>query len=212
MPTAKLPRFERTLNMQAGTLDREVLWETPSGKQVLIQSCRLVSFPHRHLAAISYRVTVLNAAAPVVVVSEVLGNQPNQAGKDDPRQARGFTGQVLLPQQHYVNDQRLVLSHRTQESQMTLACGVDHRLETACSYTVATECADDVGRVVYSLEAQPGEAIALTKYMAYHTSRRAPTEELCARAERTLDRALGYGFDTILAQQRQYLGRLLVPE
>src|SRR5215510_1775836 len=205
LPTANRRSFERTLDMQAGTLDREVLWETPAGKQVLIQSRRLVSLQHRHLAAIAYRVTVLNAVAPVVVVSEVLGNQPNQAGKDDPRQARGFTGPVLLPQRHYANDHRLVLSHITKESQMTLACGVDHRLETACTYTATTECADDAGRVVFTIEAQPGEAIALTKYMSYHTSRRAPAEELCASAERTLERALRSGFDALLSEQRQYL-------
>ena len=205
LPTANRRSFERTLDMQAGTLDREVLWETPAGKQVLIQSRRLVSLQHRHLAAIAYRVTVLNAVAPVVVVSEVLGNRPNQAGKDDPRQARGFTGPVLLPQRHYANDHRLVLSHITKESQMTLACGVDHRLETACTYTATTECADDAGRVVFTIEAQPGEAIALTKYMSYHTSRRAPAEELCARTERTLERALRSGFDALLAEQRQYL-------
>ena len=44
--------------MKSGTLDREILWETPAGKQVLIASRRLVSFANRH---ISYRVTVLNA-------------------------------------------------------------------------------------------------------------------------------------------------------
>src|SRR5215510_4833851 len=47
---ANIRHYERRLDMQAGTLDREVLWETPSGKRVLIQSQRLVSFQHRHLA------------------------------------------------------------------------------------------------------------------------------------------------------------------
>lgn len=59
LPTASLLQYERRLDMQAGTLDREVLWETPSGKHVSIHSRRLVSFPERHLAAISYEVTVL---------------------------------------------------------------------------------------------------------------------------------------------------------
>ena len=48
--------------MKSGTLDREILWETPAGKQVLITSRRLVSFANRHVAAISYNVTLLNAA------------------------------------------------------------------------------------------------------------------------------------------------------
>jgi alpha,alpha-trehalose phosphorylase len=51
LPTAHCVRYDRRLNMQAGTLDREILWETPAGKQVLITSRRLVSFVHRHVAA-----------------------------------------------------------------------------------------------------------------------------------------------------------------
>ena len=69
--------------MQSGTLDREILWETPAGKQVLITSRRLVSFAHRHVAAISYRVTLLNAEAPVVIASEMVANateRPRQRG------------------------------------------------------------------------------------------------------------------------------------
>ena len=63
LPQAKLLNYDRRLNMKAGTLDREILWETPAGKQVLIRSRRLVSFTDRHVAAISYGVTLLNADA-----------------------------------------------------------------------------------------------------------------------------------------------------
>src|SRR3954465_5288054 len=63
LPNAPCLRSGRRLNMQSGTLDREILWETPAGKQVLITSRRLVSFVHRHVAAISYRVVLLNRRA-----------------------------------------------------------------------------------------------------------------------------------------------------
>jgi hypothetical protein len=55
---AHLLEFERVLDMRAGTLERCVLWETPSGKRVTVRSTRLVSFTHRHLAAVRYEVTV----------------------------------------------------------------------------------------------------------------------------------------------------------
>ena len=47
LPTANLIRFERVLDMKEGTLKREVMWETPSGKIVLMESQRLVSFKYR---------------------------------------------------------------------------------------------------------------------------------------------------------------------
>src|SRR5262249_45361584 len=68
---ANLVRYDRRLNMRSGTLDREILWETPAGKQVLIPSRRLVSFADRHVAAISYCVQLLNADANVVISSEM---------------------------------------------------------------------------------------------------------------------------------------------
>lgn len=42
LPHAHLLQFERRLNMRAGTLDRDIVWETPAGKQVSIRSRRLV--------------------------------------------------------------------------------------------------------------------------------------------------------------------------
>src|SRR5271167_58150 len=71
LSNANLVSYDRRLNMRSGTLDREILWETPAGKQVLITSRRLVSFANRHVAAISYSVTVLNAAVSVVISSEM---------------------------------------------------------------------------------------------------------------------------------------------
>lgn len=205
LPTANLLRFERSLNMREGTLDRELLWETPSGKFVLMESRRLVSFQHRHLAAISYRVTILNDEAPVVISSEMVGNQPNQSSVKDPRQAKGFAGPVLQLQKHYHRDQRVLLSHRTASSGMTLACGTDHLLETATPGKCQVETSEDFARVVYSFDAQPGVPIELFKFISYHTSRSADAEELCRRAERTLDSAREHGFEHILEGQKKYL-------
>src|ERR1700745_1011244 len=105
LPNASLLRYERRLNMKSGTLDREILWETPAGKQVSITSRRLVSFVNRHVAAISYCVTVLNAQAFVVISSETTANEHSTRGnEDDPRLARAFPGRVLHQRASYVKD------------------------------------------------------------------------------------------------------------
>src|SRR5215475_1251024 len=98
LPDANLVSYDRRLNMKSGTLDREILWETPSGKQVSIKSRRLVSFSNRHVAAISYCVTLLNAEAFVVISSEMAINEPSSIiDGNDPRLAKAFLGRVLLP-------------------------------------------------------------------------------------------------------------------
>jgi alpha,alpha-trehalose phosphorylase len=205
LPTANLLRFERALDMQNGTLDRDVLWQTPSGKQVSIRSRRLVSFEHRHLAAISYEVTILNDTAPVVISSEMHYDPSARASEGDPRLAKGFKERVLLPQQHSVNDRRIILGHITRNSRMALACGIDHWFETESPYSYTSQCSEDDGKVVFSIDAQPGVPIRLVKYMTYHTSGRSPAQELCERAGRTLDRAIAHGFDDLLVSQRRFL-------
>ena len=206
LPRANVLNFDRRLNMKAGTLEREILWETPGGKQVLIKSIRLVSFQHRHLAAISYQVTVLNAEAPVVLSSEINAAPPVADDQDgDPRKAKGFKERVLHPRANHMKDRRIVLCHGTERSRMVLACAIDHDLETECPHSYKSKCSEDYGHIVFTIDAQPGRPISLTKYMAYHTTAPASPEEMCDRAERTLDRAVSHGFYTLQAGQQQYM-------
>ena len=81
--------------MRAGTLDRQVLWETPAGRQLLIESRRLVSFHEKHVAAIWYRVTVLNARAALVLVSEFVNHVPVRETEKTTGLARGSSEGVL---------------------------------------------------------------------------------------------------------------------
>jgi alpha,alpha-trehalose phosphorylase len=206
LPNANFLSYDRRLNMQSGTLDREILWETPAGKQVLITSRRLVSCVHRHVAAISYRVTLLNAEAPVVISSEMVANEPiARTNGDDPRLARVFAGPVLHHRASYAKDGRIVLCHATEKSRITLTCATDHVLETTCTYAHKTIHTEDFGQVAFTIQARPGCAIHLTKYMVYHTSQTASSEELCGRAEWTMDRIVNEGFPQLLAAQEQYM-------
>ncbi|MBW2519290.1 MAG: glycoside hydrolase family 65 protein, partial [Deltaproteobacteria bacterium] len=205
LPTASLQLFERTLDMEEGTLERRVLWETAVGKQVLIESKRLVSQQHRHIAAICYQVTILNADAPVCISSELVGDQQNQAGVDDPRQSKGLNYQVLIPQEHFVEDMRVMMTHRACNSGMTLACGVDHTLETECAFDVSSTCDGDHGKVLFSVDALKGKPIKINKFITYHSSRSAPTRELATRAERSLNRAVIKGFDDLVIGQKEFM-------
>jgi alpha,alpha-trehalose phosphorylase len=206
LPNANLLNYDRRLNMKSGTLDREILWETPAGKQVLITSRRLVSFDNRHVAAISYCVTLLNAKAFVVISSEMATNEPSaRISGDDPRQAKAFSGRVLHPRASYSKERRIVLCHATEKSRLTVTCATDHALETSCSHTYKAVHTDDFGQVAFTIEARPDCPIQLTKYMVYHTSKTASAEELCGRADWTMDRVTAQGFQKLLTAQEQYM-------
>jgi alpha,alpha-trehalose phosphorylase len=206
LPDARLLSYDRRLNMKSGTLDREILWETPAGKQVSIRSRRLVSFENRHVAAISYCVTLLNANAFVLISSEMTADQPaSHIDTDDPRLAKAFSGRVLHPQACYSKGCRIVLCHATKKSRLTVACATDHALETSCPHTDNTVCTDHFGQVAFTIEARQDCPIQLTKYIVYHTSNTASAQELCGRAEWTLDRVTVQGFQQLLSSQEQYL-------
>ena len=113
--------------MRTGILERDVTWEKGSGKRIRVRSRRLVSFEHRHVAAVSYEVTLLNADAPIVISSELLYQEETRPVEGDQRASRAFAERVLLPQGSQASGGMAILTAMTRTSRMTLACGMDHR-------------------------------------------------------------------------------------
>jgi alpha,alpha-trehalose phosphorylase len=203
---AMVLRYERALDLRAGTLDRDVLWETPTGKRVQVRSRRLVSFTDRHLAALWYEVTLLDAAAPIVLSSELVQHrQPRMLAEDDPRLARQLERSVLVPESRDAQAQRLLRGYTTRRSGMTLTCGFDHALETECAWSVEQEETERADRVVFAVDAEAGKPVRLVKFLTYHTSRNVSVAEQLDRCRRTLDRVQRNGFDSLLGAQRRYL-------
>lgn len=213
MPTARLVTYNRELDFREGVLKRSVHWSTTAGKQVHIQSDRLVSFEHRHLGAIQYTVTV-DRDAPVVISSQMLNRQDSRAideprngsGNSDPRRATRFSQRVLNARHHFDKDLRVCTGYRTTNSGMTLGVGMDHVVETTNHWEAKRSWTEDLGKVVFSIDARKDEPIHIIKFFTYHTSRSVPAPELVDRAQRSLDRAVRDGYTVLEESQRAYLG------
>jgi alpha,alpha-trehalose phosphorylase len=205
LATADLQNYERVLDMRDGTLTRDLLWLTPAGKRIRVRSQRMVSFEHRHLAAFSYEITVLDSTAPVVLSSHLRNQQDERETGGDPRKARSFTDPVLEPVSSSAEDQRAVLGYRVANSGMTIACGIDHIIETDNEYSYHSESDEDLGKLVLVVDAEPGKPIRLTKFATYHTSRGTPVRQLSDRCRRTLDRAVMDGYEELARTQRSFL-------
>lgn len=216
LPVADLHEYDRTLDFRAGRLTRSILWRTPSGKRVRIESTRMVSMTHRHLAVMTFEVTLLDHDAPVAIDSQLLNRQDGEdeyhvksaamgEGRD-PRKTTIFDRRVLVPQSigAEAHTDRFIQGFRCAESGMTLAVAVDHVFETGSAYTANPHFDPDVARMTYRVDGQAGVPIRLTKYAAYHTSRGVPARELVSRCRRTLDRALKVGLDSHVEDQRAW--------
>ena len=205
LPNVHCLRYDRRLNTVRDARPGDPR-ETPSGKQVRITSRRLVSFAHRHVAAISYQVTLLNARMPSIA-SRMTANEPSvRTNEDDPRRASVLVGRVLQHRASYAKDRRIVVCHATDKSRMTLTCATDHTLETSPHAHKAVHT-EDFGWVAFTSRPICGCPIHLTKYMVYHTSQTASPAELCGRAEWTMDRVMHQGFQELLAVEEQYMDR-----
>ena len=175
----------------------------------------MVSFTHRHLAVMTFEITLLDAAAPVVVSSQLLNRQDGEdeyhvrsaaLGEGmDPRKARKFIDRVLRPILQREHENEIVLGYRCNHSGMTLACGTRHLIETACHVEVTTQVVADLAKTVFSVRATAGEPIRITKLVSYHSSTGVPGEELADRCTRTLGPAPRPTGRRLLAEQTEWL-------
>ena len=215
LSNADLESYERVLDFQQGTLTRDLIWRTPGSKRVRVRSQRLVSLAHRHLAILTFEVTALDGAAPVVVSSQLLNRQD---GEDeyhvaaaalghgmDPRKMRTFDHRVLVPRMHHEHDGEVVLGYRCANSGMTLACAYRHIVETTAPHQVETAVGPDLAKTVVTARLDSGQSLRLVKLVSYHTSTGVPAEELADRCHRTLQRAEADGVGVILDEQREWL-------
>ncbi len=219
--TADLEHYERCLDFRDGVLRRNLVWRTPSGKRVRIDSTRMVSMTQRHLAIMTLEVEVLSGDAPIVVSSQILNRQDGRdeyhaqqqavghehLGIADPRKAAAFGERVLLPRMSYATEDRMLLGYQCANSGMTIAVAADHLLETADEYEVVARAEEDQAKLVFRVDATRGSTMRLEKTVAYHSSRGVPVRELADRCDRTLDRAARHGLKHYVADQQGWYAK-----
>ena len=216
---ADLEHYERALDLRAGVLRRSLVWRTASGKRVHIRSARMVSFPEKHLAMMTYEVT-LDTDAALVLASQLINRQDGgdeyhvsdvrteQEGWD-PRKTQRLAERVLLPEPCGEDQDggAIFLGFRCANSGMTVAVGMSNQVETDNDFEVADAVEQDRVKRSYLVRARAGVPVKLVKLVAYHTSRGVPARELAERGRQTLRRAQETGEAGILAAQQDWLGQ-----
>ena len=135
--------YERTLDFADGVLSRELVWRTPSGKRVKVSSRRMVSLTQRHLAVMTFEVTLLTGTprspSPRRCSTGRTGATSTTCGPR--RWARAWT--PVRPATSPSGARAAgalrgrpagLLGYRTASSGMTLAVAVDHTIETENEY------------------------------------------------------------------------------
>ena len=200
----ELASHQRVLDFREGLLRRRAEWRSPVGKQVRVSSVRLVSFVQRAVAAIFYEVEPLDAAARLVVQSELVANEPMPAAAIDPRAAANL-GAPLRSEQFSDHDVRAVLVHTTKQSAQRMAAAMDHLVEGPPGTETATESSADLARVTITADVGVGQRLRVVKLLAYGWSSQRSAAALRDQVSGALAEARHTGWDGLLAGQRGYL-------
>ncbi|HEX2743101.1 MAG TPA: glycosyl hydrolase family 65 protein [Streptosporangiaceae bacterium] len=202
-----LHSHERTLDLRAGTLTRQVEWSSPSGARIKVTSVRLVSLTQRAIAAISYTVEPVDKTLRLVLQSEIVANEElPQAGKD-PRLS-AILQSPLVGEEHESyegNPSRALLVHKTRVSGLRIAAGMSHEITGPAKMACRTESYPDLGRVTVAAEVAAGEQLHIVKYIGYGWSSERSRPAVIDQVVGALAAAHLTGWDGMLAEQRAYL-------
>jgi alpha,alpha-trehalose phosphorylase len=201
----RLHSHERVLDLRAGVLERRVDWESPMGQRVRVSSTRLVSFTQRAIAAIRYEVHV-DRPTRVVVESDLLANEETGDGQlsADPRAASALRAPLVARESIAVGT-RAVLAHGTRDSGLLIAASMDHSIDAPSNLTIGSEALDDVARITFAADLEPGQRFQIVKLLAYSWSSRRGLSSVRAQSHAALAEATHTGWDGLLAAQRSYL-------
>ncbi len=201
--------YRRWIDFREGVLRRQLRWRSPRGRELELETSRLISLPHKHRAAIQWQIRSLNFTDEVEVVSLVDGDVANLSAEDDPRVGAKFSGRVLSVDQKEAGEEGCHLVQSAEKSGMALCCAAGHRVKVPGGDGAGwREQSFETGLaagVRWSGILQKGQALQLEKYIAYVSSRDVPRETLVTAAEQEREAAAAGGFDGLAEEQADYL-------
>ncbi|HEX7262798.1 MAG TPA: glycosyl hydrolase family 65 protein [Candidatus Dormibacteraeota bacterium] len=196
---------ERVLDLKAGSLHREVQWESPAHRRIRMRSTRIVSLVHRAVAAILYEVEPVDGAANFVLQSELVANEPPDGiARDDPRSGSIF--EAPLESELFHHDRaKAVLIHSTQRSKLRMAAAMDHVIAAPRGYQLQSESMEDRARVSITARLRPGQKLRVAKFVAYGWSGTRSAPALQSQVDGALAAAVSLGWRGLAAAQRKLL-------
>ena len=123
-----LAAHRRSLDLRAGTLDRQVEWYSPAGDGIRLRTTRLVSLAQRAVAAICYEVEPVDRSLRIVVQSELVANEAMPPQSADPR-AAAVLERPLEVEEHSASGTEALMVHHTRQSGLRVASGMRHTID-----------------------------------------------------------------------------------
>ncbi len=190
--------FRRELNMKEGTLSRSFTAVTADGKEVRVDSLRIVSMARREIGAIQYSISPVNFAGELTITPYLDGDIKNKDANYDEK----FWNEV--EKKGGPDGGHLTLKTKKLDFHVTSAYLFDILLngEKLASEAVTIEEEKYVASKV-SFPVKSGDQVVIYKYAANVTSRNHGLGQLVEAAETALHSAREAGFATLLTEQAE---------
>ncbi len=163
---------ERSLDLRAGILSREQLFTSPSGKQLKLQSRRLVSFNRPELMAIEWTVTAQNFSGAVLLKSCLNGQYKSVFKPDDPRVGEMALETSLKPlAQQGIKDKAdcSYLLHQVHGADFQLVSAIQHQFADDVRF-MDQQVEPNLLTQLFELHLQQGQAVCFSKYISYQVA------------------------------------------
>jgi len=189
-----------SLNMEKGVTVREVLWRSPSGREIHLNITRMASFSQLPLFTIEYEVKPVNFSCKVVLESVHDGCVENYSDPKDPRmlsEKASFTNPVSCE----IRDGASYISSATAKSGLMFCSCVKNILSQDCQMEFSVS--DSQSKCTLSTEAREGEKFTLKKYAVFCDSIR--YEDFKEQAVAEMEKATAAPLQELYEQQEKLL-------
>ena len=190
--TGKVSDYRRELDMKKGVVNSSLVWESPNGKQVRIESTRITSMVRRHSSAIRYSVTPLNFSGSITLESVIRGKHP---GNVFPDCATEVVEKGTIGDKHY-------FLTKTKTSDFSIGMAFGHKLNSDVVGT--TTFSDDTLTYRLDVIADLGRTIIMDKHACFYSSYEEDACDVKDLALASVNADLGDGFDRLLSEQEGF--------
>ncbi|OKP87652.1 maltose phosphorylase [Paenibacillus helianthi] len=198
LATCTVNDFHRELNMKEGTLSRSFTATTEGGKEVRVETIRIVSMARREIGAIRYAITPLNFAGELTITPYLDGDIKNKDANYDEKFWNEVEKKGAPDGGHLTLKTKKLDFHVTSAYLFDILVNGDKLTRTAEAIEQEKYVASKV-----SFPVKSGDQVVIYKYAANVTSRNHGLGQLVEAAETALHSAREAGFSALLTEQAE---------
>ncbi len=188
--------FRRTLDMKAGTLEREVVISKPGQPTLKIESTRLCHYQHKELGLLRYLVKVEEGTAAISLKSLLNGDVKNE----DANYGDRFWHKFKTGGNHSL--QQLEATTKITGFTVQLTGGHLCTINGKARETNSTEEKELSTSSTWLADMQQGDSLVLHKWVGVHSTFNHPRETLSQKGLDDVEKWMQVGFDGLLQQHR----------